>query len=350
MARPDQRRGRRRADPKARGTRPGGSLRIWTWIWFLVSIAGILAVCSAWLTLWFPVEVPGWVPRSGAVLITTTFALALGVRTGGRPLVSGAVALVLTTVAVVTQLPVLLAGATVATAVVGALLGVLATTPAARFSGVIRECLVASLVAVVAAFTAQAYGAPVAVERTEYLVLGLGLVVVLVLVHRLGAGLQGLGRRGTVGIIAGLALLAVGMAYTKALTTWGSPELVGALEDGNAAARDLLGVVPRPIEVLLGFPALAWGVSTRARRRQGWWPCAFGAAGLAGVATSLLDPRVSVVEAGLTLAYGVALGLVLGYLVIRGDAFLSGNRGARARRAEEAAAHRPEPRRTAPLL
>ena len=88
----------------------------------------------------------------------------------------------------------------------------------------------------------------------------------------------------------------------------------------------------------------------RARRRQGWWPCAFGAAGLAGVATLLLDPRLSLGEAALTLAYGVVLGLGLGYLVIRGDAYLSGDRGARARRAEQAAAHRPEPTRTAPLL
>jgi hypothetical protein len=41
---------------------------------------------------------------------------------------------------------------------------------------------------------------------------------------------------------------------------------------------------------------------------------------------------------------------VLGYLVVRVDAFLSGTRGARARRAEEATAHRPEPRRTSALL
>jgi NhaP-type Na+/H+ or K+/H+ antiporter len=55
-------------------------------------------------------------------------------------------------------------------------------------------------------------------------------------------------------------------------------------------------------------------------------------------------------EAGLQLAYGLVIGLVLGYLVVRVDAFLSGTRGARARRAEAATAHRPEPRRTAALL
>ena len=350
MARPEQRPGHRRAAPDPHAARRPPSPRTWTWLWFLVSAAALIAVGSAWLTVWFPVDVPSWFPRTGAVLITTTFAVALGVRTGGRPLVAGGVALVLTAVAMVTQMPVLLAGATVATAVVGVVLGVLATTPAARYPGVIRECLVATFVAVVAAFAAQAYGARLAVERTEYLVLSLGLVGALVLVHRLGAGFHGLGRRGTVGILAGLFLLAVGIAYTEALATWGSPELIRAVADGDAAARDLLGAVPRPLEVLLGFPALAWGVSTRTRRRQGWWPCAFGAAGLAGVVTSLLDPQVSVVEAGLSLAYGAALGLLLGYLVIRVDIFLSGNRGVQERRAEEAAAHRPEPSRTAPLL
>ena len=108
--------------------------------------------------------------------------------------------------------------------------------------------------------------------------------------------------------------------------------------------------MPRPIEFLIGFPALAWGVSTRARRRQGWWACAFGAAGLAGVSTSLLSTDWDPPEAALGIGYGLVLGLALGYLVIRADTFLSGTRGARARRAEEAAAHRPEPARTAPLL
>jgi hypothetical protein len=39
------------------------------------------------------------------------------------------------------------------------------------------------------------------------------------------------------------------------------------------------------------------------------------------------------------------LGLFLWYLVIRTDTFLTGARGRRARRLEEATAHRPEPNR-----
>ncbi len=108
--------------------------------------------------------------------------------------------------------------------------------------------------------------------------------------------------------------------------------------------------VPRPMEVLLGFPGLAWSVSTRARRRQGWWAAVFGAAGLAAVAASLLDPTVSLVEAGLSLVYSLVLGLLFGYLVIRADRFLSGARGRRARSEEAAAAHRPEPGRLQALL
>jgi peptidoglycan/LPS O-acetylase OafA/YrhL len=151
-------------------------------------------------------------------------------------------------------------------------------------------------------------------------------------------------------LVSGIGLLAVSLAYTEALGRWGSPEVVDAVERSTRDLAHLIGAVPRPVEVLLGIPALAWGVSTRARRRQGWWGTGFGAAGLAVVATSLLDPDVSLVEAGLATAYSLVVGLVLGYLVVRADSFLSGARGRRARRLEEASAHRPEPGRTHPLL
>ncbi len=300
--------------------------------------------------LWFASDVPSWLPGAGAVLVTTGYAFATGLRTGGRPLGAAALALVLSVAAVASGEQVLLAGATVATAVLGAVLGVLLTVPAARFPAVVRECLVAVAVAAFAALAAQGYQAQISFERTRYVVLGLALVGTLLVVHRLGAGFHGLGRRGAVVIAAGLVLLAVVLAYTEALARWGSPDLIRTLEEGYRGVRASAGAVPRPLVALLGVPALAWGVSTRARRRQGWWPCAFGAAGLAVVATDLLDPRRPLAEAGLSVLYGVVLGLVVGYVVIRVDAFLAGNRGARARRAEAAAAHRPEPSRVAALL
>jgi hypothetical protein len=318
--------------------------------WLLATLAAL----GALLTGWFEVGVPGWLapwlPLGGAVAVTTLYAFALGVRTGGRPLLTAALALLLSSAAAVTGIPVLLAGATVVTAAMGAILGVIVTVPAARFAGVVRECLVAAFVASVAAFAANAYDAKVSVDRAEYLVLALSLLGTLALVYRLGAGFPGLGTRGAVVVVGGLLLLALSLAYTEALARWGSPELIRSMEQVYRDARTTLGGVPRPLEALLGIPALAWGVSTRARRRQGWWPCAFGAVAFAGISATLIDRRMTLLEAGITVGYGVVIGLVLGYLVIRVDAFLSGTRGARARRAEEATAHRPEPRRTAPLL
>jgi hypothetical protein len=234
--------------------------------------------------------------------------------------------------------------------VLGAVLGVVATTPAVRYRQVVRECVVAGAVAAGAALAAAGYGARVSEIRAGYLTLGLAMLGALTLVYRLGAGRAGLGRRGTVMVTAGLVLLAVSLAYTEALARWGPPGLVEGIDDLTRQLRATLGAVPRPTEFLLAFPVLAWGVSTRARRRQGWWAGVFGAAGLAVVAGSLLRPGAGLAEAGLTLLYSLLLGLGLGYLVIRADRFLSGARGRRARRAEEAAAHRPEPGRLRPLM
>ncbi len=299
---------------------------------------------------WTPIDVPDSVRLAGAVTLTTLFTHGLAVRSGGRPLISGGLALVLAAAAALSQNPVLLAGAAVGTAVAAAVLGVLATTPAARFTRVVREVCVAAGVAVVGAFAVRAYEPEVSTERTGYLVIGFSLLAALALVYRLGAGFTGLGRRGFVMIIGGVVLLTVTLAYTAALARWGSPEMVDAVDSHFDQVRDALGAVPRPIEVLLGFPALAWGVSTRARRRQGWWVCAFGAPGLAVVAVSLLNADATLSDAALTLGYSLALGLVLGYVIIRADLFFTGARGRRARQLEELAAHRPEPGRLEPLL
>lgn len=297
-----------------------------------------------------PFAVPGWLPDVAAATVTVTFAFALSVRTGGRPWVASGLAGALVAAALVTQTPVLLAGAAVCTAALGAVLGVVATVPAARYPAVVRECLLATAVAAVAALAAPAYGARLAVERAEYLALAIALLGALALVYRLGAGFSGLGRRGAIVVIGGTGLLAVVLAYAEALSRWGPPGMLESIQESLTAMRDTLGAIPRPVAALVGFPALAWGVSTRARRRQGWWPTAFGATGLVVVATSLLDRRTSDLEAALETGYGIGLGLLLGYVVIRADAFFTGTRGRRARRAEEAAAHRPEPRRTQPLL
>src|SRR5680860_1419890 len=221
------------------------------------------------------------------------------------------------------------------------LLAVMSTKPAAGFLAVIRECAIATVVAGLGAFAVEAYQAEVSLERVGYLALGLSLLGGIVLGYRLGAGLHGLGTRGSITVISGLGLLFLTLAYTEALSRWGPPGLTDGIDEAIATIRTAVGAVPRPVEVLVGFPALAWGVSTRARRRQGWWVCVFGAAGLSVVAVSLLDARVSLLESGVSLLFSAVLGLLLGYLVIRADQFFTGARGRGARRLEEASAHRP---------
>jgi hypothetical protein len=355
VVRADQKPGRRRAlpEPRKQDERPtdaGPTQRLGARaarvLWFGTGLVAVVALGFGWS----PLEVPGWVPTGGAVTVTTLYAYALAFRTGGRPVISGGLALALALCAVLSGLPVLVAGAAVGTAVLAGVLGVMATQPAARYAAVVRECLIAIGVAGVGAFAVEAYQAQVSLGRISYLALGLSLLGALGLVYRLGAGLHGIGRRGSIMLVSGLVLLFVIMAYTEALSRWGSPGVRESVAETVRDLRSLIGAAPRPLAVLLGFPALAWGVSTRARRRQGWWVCAFGAAGLTVVTVILVNPRVSLVEAGLTLLYSAVLGLALGYLVVRADTFLTGPRGRRARQLEEASAHRPEPGRLQPLL
>ena len=88
----------------------------------------------------------------------------------------------------------------------------------------------------------------------------------------------------------------------------------------------------------------------RARRRQGWWACAFGVLATESVALVLVHERITYGQAGLSVLYGTLIGLVLGWIVIRLDLALTGSRGTRARRADPADRVRPEPRRWQRLM
>jgi hypothetical protein len=151
-------------------------------------------------------------------------------------------------------------------------------------------------------------------------------------------------------VLIGTVVLAVTLAYAELLRRYGTPGLVGSLLDGVAWSRENLGAFPRPLETVLGIPALAWGTHMRARRRQGWWVCAFGVAATTPVANALVNPAVTLEESVLAVVYGVVVGLLLGFVVIRLDLAFTGSSGRRGRRAEEATALRPEPARTRPLL
>ncbi|MCR1781259.1 hypothetical protein KVF89_01810 [Nocardioides carbamazepini] len=314
-------------------------------IWFvLVVLAAAGLVCAM-----LPVG-PVWFGTAGAVGVATAFTWGLAARTGGRPLVFAPLALACGLAAVASDNELLLTGAAVGTSAVAAVLGVMITVPAAGIATAARECVVGLLVAGVGAMATVGFEPAIQKERFEYVGLGLAFVGAIVLVHRLGAGFHGLGRRGLIIVAIGAVVLAATLLYAELLRRYGSTGLVDQLLDWVAWSRDTLGAFPRPIASVLGVPALAYGCHMRARRRQGWWVCAFGVAATSSTATALANPAVSVQEAALSVVYGLVVGLVLGWLLIRLDLALTGNRGRGSRVAEQAAAVRPEPGRFAPLL
>jgi hypothetical protein len=314
-------------------------------LWGVVVLAGLGALVAAMI----PVG-PSWLSGTGAVAVATAYSWALAARTGGRPVAVGALALALGITVLVLDVDALRTGAAVLTCVVSAVLGVVATVPAVRYLQAAREAVIAVLLAAVGALATVGFEPVTTLARFEYATLGLSLLGAFGVVHRLGAGFHGLGRRGALAVLSGTAVLALTLAYAELLRHYGTPELVRTFLDGVVWTRENLGAFPRPIESVLGVPALVWGCHMRARRRQGWWVCAFGVGATAPVAQALLNPQTSLLESGLSAVYGLLVGLVIGFVVIRVDLAVTGPRGSRARRAEEAAAARPEPGRTQPLL
>ncbi len=287
----------------------------------------------------------------GAVLITATFTYALAARTGGRPILYGLLALLLGGIVIMFEDGHFLrGGAAIVTAMVTGVLAVMGTVPAVTFPKAARETLIAAGLSCVGALAVVGYEPRPNLDRFEYVALGLSLALGLLVVYRLGAGLHGLGTRGTVVVLIGTLMLVIGVAYAELLRRYGTPVAVDQLYEAVGWTRRSLGAVPRPIMVLLGIPALVWGCHMRARRRQGWWVCAFGVAGTTAIACALINPATSLGEASLTVAYSVLGGLAIGYAVIRIDLAFTGSRSTRARREEEATAVRPEPARIHALL
>lgn len=292
---------------------------------------------------------PAWLDGAGAVAVVTALSWLLATRTAGRALVAAGLALALGVASLLVGGRVLPTGAAVMTCVVGSVYAVMMTVPAVTWWKAVREALIATLVAAVTAFAAVGFEPTVASGRFDIVALLLALALVFTIVYRLGAGLHGLGRRGLITVAIGLAVLFATLGYAELLRRYGAQSFVSSILDFADATSDRIGAFPRPLVVLLGVPALVWGTHVRARRRQGWWVCAFGVAATVPLASGLVAPDSSFVEAGLRAAYSVVLGLVVGYLVIRADLALTGPKGRRGRRAEEAGPHRPEPSRFAEL-
>ena len=326
----------------------GAAARSRRWLYaagLLAVLASIGAVVAAILEVG-----PDWLDQASAIVLSTTLTFALAARTGGRPFVFGGLALGLGVAAVVTDNASLRGGAAVLTAVSAGVLGVMATVPAVRFRDAVREVLVALVIAAVGGLAVIGFRPVVSLERYDYLTLALAFLLAVALVYRLGAGLHGLGRRGLVVVLAGSITLAVSLVYAELLRRYGSQDAIDRIYDSVRWFRHNAGAVPRPIQVLVGIPALVWGTHLRARRRQGWWVCAFGTAATVSVAGIMVNPATGWLEAGLIIVYSLLPGLVLGYLLIRADLLLTGPRGSRARREEEATAIRPEPSRLQALL
>ena len=307
----------------------------------LLGVAGLLSAMVPWG--------PHWVGSVASVVVTVTYTAALAARTGGRPVVFGVLALALGVAVLVIGSDALRTGAAVTTCALTAVLGVMATLPAARFVHAVREVLVAVGIGAVGALAVVGYEPTIDVARFEYVSFAIALAVAFTLVYRLGAGLHGLGRRGVLVVVIGGVMLTITLLYAELLRRYGSQEIVTSLLDGVRWSRAHLGAFPRPIETVLGVPALVWGCHMRARRRQGWWVCAFGVAATSSVANSLVNPTIAVSESALSVGYGVVLGIGLGWLVVRLDLALTGPRGRRTRVTDDDAV-RPEPRRAQALL
>ena len=309
----------------------------------LVAVGGVSVLVAGTLGIG-----PGYLQEAGAVGVATAYSWALAARVGGRPMVFGTVALAAGGAVIWLDREFLTTGAAVMTAVVSAVLAVMATVPAVTMLRVLRELLVATAIAAVGALATVGFEPVVSLPRFEYATLMLSMVLVLGLVHRLGAGLHGLSRRGILTVAVGGLVLAVTLAYGELLRRYGTPELVEGLLEMVRWTRANLGAFPRPLEAVLGIPALTWGIHMRARRGQGWWVCAFGVAATAPIATSLVNTTVSLTESTLAVAYGMVVGLLIGFVLIRVDLLLTGTGRRRGSRAQPAAG--PEPARTRPLL
>jgi len=312
--------------------------------WLLAVTAAAAALVAA-----LAGYVGDWLADAGAIATSTAYTWGFAARTGGRPVVFSVLTLVLGGVVVGLDNDALRSGAAVVTAVLTAVFAVMATVPAAHVLATVRENLVALVLAAVGSMATLAWSPVVDLHRFEYTVLGLSLVGAFLSVHRLGAGFHGLGTRGVVTVVVGSIVLAVTLGYAELLQRYGSHDLVEHLDDAVRWSHHHLDAFPRPIIALLGVPALTWGTHMRARRRQGWWVCVFGVALTAPVAYALVDPGRTVVEVVLATAYGVVIGLVLGFLLIRLDVRLTGPRGRRTADPEDAPTVRPEPGRTYPL-
>ena len=322
----------------------------------LTSTALQRSIVAIWLVAWLlgtlvagtsvvAVGAPEWLGRPAAALMMVVFAVGLTHRCGGLMRIWPVLVFVLAVAAATGQTVALLASAAFVTAVLGAVLAVMATRPASSIFGSIGEYLLAIVVALSGTVSVAAWNAPVQYQRFNLLVLGASLALIIAVVWNLGAGLHGMSKEGFWILIGGAILLILLLAYSSFVRTNGSETVVNLFSDVVTWTRETFGGIPRPVEVLIGFPALICGVSVRSKRREGWWILVFAVISTAVLSTSLVTPSALPSYIALSTWYSLLMGLIVGLIVRH---FVMRERGGRAARAIEHVS-RVEPPRTSPL-
>ncbi len=343
--------GRRRLETKA----PAGydlptrlprlaSAQLAHWLMIATVVAGGIGTALS-ATSVIATGAPEWVARPGAALLLVVLSAGLTHRGGGHLRIWTVAAALLAVLALVTERNLLLAAASATTAILAAVLAVVITRPAERWWEALRELAISLVVAASGTAAVAAWNAPVNFQRFNLVVIAAALALAIMFVWNLGAGLHGLGKQ-NLALIAGIAAaLVVFLAYSSFVRTHGSEVIVENFTAAVIWMRETFGGIPRPVEVLIGFPALVVGVSVRARRREGWWVLVFAVLGTAVLTTSLVDPNAYPSYIALSTIYSVVLGAIVG-LVIR--PYFGPSHSRRAARAiyDEI---REEPRRIAPL-
>jgi hypothetical protein len=286
--------------------------------------------------------------RAGAAGATLLAVVLLAWRIGGPLLlVAGFAAVCAVALLMEPRGWVLSAGAVVAATSYG-LLGMVMTRPVAGVRA-LREAAVVAVIGAAGAVVVTGYAVPLRPYRFRMMALALTLLAALLLARRLGLGFEGLGRRGMVLVVVPVLVLVLALGYLQAVRQWGSSGIPGSVSDVHDRIRGWLGVSPRLIEALVGFPATVLGVTVRRRERTGWWISAFGALAAAGIAASLVPATLSLIDAAKATGYDLVIGSILG-LALTGVARMFG--GARRRSALPVGVdvHRVEPSRLGHLL
>lgn len=306
-------------------------------LWVLAALAAATSVVA--------VGAPAWIERPAALVLMVTFAVGLTHRGGGRMRLWVPLVVVLGLATVVIQSNILLAASAAMTAILGAVLAVVNTRPARSLLAAVREYVIALIVALVGTVGVAAWNAPVNYQRFNLFVIGGALTLAIAMMWNLGAGLHGVGKQGLLIPIGFAILLVILFTYSSFVRTHGSQSVVDTIGNMVVWLRQNIGGVPRPVEVLIGFPALLVGVSVRAKHREGWWILVFAVIGTSVVTTSLVTPSALPSYIALSTLYSAVLGLVIGliarHIVIQ-------ERSSRAARAIEQI-ERIEPPRIAPL-